>query len=256
MDKANKVILLNRTGTGPGSVPQEPLALVAKISDSERSALESEGRSGLGSVAEPDTTSPEIQYRTFVQNSLSFLFITSRLLEVYYLLYSTNYEMASKIAFDPEEPSLGRIQVNSIAPPHSSASIKRCISRVERNPALLWNADLFVDTSCDTPLKGGHVSILRTDGPGLTPNEPMAIVLRPPISDGKYLIKNRAADIYWYGYYMLSDIKPVHFLTATMDSAKECTYSQVNSHFNYSSVARIILFRSGTSHKVLTVISL
>ena len=44
MDDANKDIILNRSGTGPGSTPQEPLALVAKMSDSERSALESEGR--------------------------------------------------------------------------------------------------------------------------------------------------------------------------------------------------------------------
>ena len=106
--------------------------------------------------------------------------------------------MPSKVAFDPEEPSLGRIRADSIAPPHTPASIKRCISKVEGNPAFLWKADLFADTSCDTPLKGGHVSILPSDGPGLSPNEPMAIVRRPPISDGKYLIKYRAAEIYWH----------------------------------------------------------
>jgi hypothetical protein len=51
MDGADKVSFLN--GTGPGSTPQEPLALVAKLSDSERSALESDGRGGLASAAEP-----------------------------------------------------------------------------------------------------------------------------------------------------------------------------------------------------------
>ena len=56
-------IVLNRTGTGPGSTPQEPLALVAKMSDSERSALESDGRGGLASDAEPDTT---IRYGTLI----------------------------------------------------------------------------------------------------------------------------------------------------------------------------------------------
>ena len=95
---------------------------------------------------------------------------------MYYQLYADDYEIPSKVAIDPEEPSIGRIRADSVAPPHSPISIKRCISRVERNPALAWHADLFADTSCDTPLKEGHISILRTDGPGLSPNDPMAIV--------------------------------------------------------------------------------
>ena len=104
------------------------------------------------------------------------LLVTSRLLgKVYYLLYADDYEMPSKVVIDPEKPSLGRIQADSVTPPHSPASIKRCISRVEKISALA-SADLFVDTSCDTPLKDGHISILRTDGPGLSPNDPMAIV--------------------------------------------------------------------------------
>ena len=77
MDDADNAIILNRTGTSPGSTPQEPLALVAKMSDSERSALESDGRSGLESVAEPDTSSSEIRYGTSIQHSLTFLFVKS-----------------------------------------------------------------------------------------------------------------------------------------------------------------------------------
>ena len=79
MDDEDKAIVLNRTGTGPGSTPQEPLALVAKMSDSERRALEFESKSGLTSAAEDDTTSPEFKYRTFIQHALIFLSITSRL---------------------------------------------------------------------------------------------------------------------------------------------------------------------------------
>ena len=113
--------------------------------------------------------------------------------------------MPSKVAIDPEEPSLGRIQAESVAPPHGPASIKRCISRVERTPAVA-HADLFAGISCKTPIKEGHISILHTDCPGLSPNDPMAIVLTPNVQafqvqsllipDGKY-IKNRAADIFW-----------------------------------------------------------
>ena len=227
MDDADKVIILN--GTGPGSTPQEPLALVAKMSNSERSALESEGRGELASAAEPDTTSPKIQYRTSIQHSFTILFIISRLLEeVYYLLYNIDYEMPSKVAFDPEEASLGRIRADSVAPPHSLTSIKRCISRVERNPAFAWYADLFADTSCDTPLKEGHISIHRTGRPGMSPNEPMAVVLRLPIPDGKYLIKNRAKDIYWNAGN--NPIKTVYFYITTLENAKTTNYLQVNNH--------------------------
>jgi hypothetical protein len=72
-DDADKVAILNRTG--PGSTPHEPLALVAKMSDSERSALESERRGGLSSAAEPDTMTSEIRYRTSIQHCSTFLFV-------------------------------------------------------------------------------------------------------------------------------------------------------------------------------------
>ena len=131
------------------------------MSNSERSALESDGRGGLASAAEPDI---KIQYRTSIQHYGTFLFVTSRLLG------------GVPLAFDPVEPSLGRIRADCVAPPYSPTSIKRCILRLEGlgnlNPAFTL-ADLFVDTSCDTPLKEGHISIS----------------LRPPIPDGKYVIK-------------------------------------------------------------------
>ena len=120
---------------------------------------------------------------------------------MYYLLYADDCAIPLKVAIDPEEPSLGRIRADSVTPPHSLASIKRCFSRVEKTPPLV-HAKLFADVSCDTPLKEGHISTLRTDCPGLGPNEPMAIVIESPsISDGKYVIKNRAEDIYWNAYY-------------------------------------------------------
>ena len=232
IDDAGKVTILN--GTGPGSTPQEPLALVAKVLNSERSSLESKRRGGLTKAAEPDTT---IQYRTSIQHSLTFLFVTFRLLgEVYYLLYADDYEIPSKVAFDPEGSSLGRIRADSVAPPHCPTSIKRCISRVEGNPTLAWHADLFADTSSDTPLKEGHISILRTDGPGLCPNTPMAIVQikLPSITDGKYLIKNRAADIYWYAVLTGKPFMTVYFHinpTEFMIRVKYHNQYLVNIHF-------------------------
>ena len=76
MDDADKVTIFNRADLG--STPQEPLALVAKMSDTERSALESGGRGELVDAAESNTTTPKIQYRTSIQHSPTFLFVTSR----------------------------------------------------------------------------------------------------------------------------------------------------------------------------------
>jgi hypothetical protein len=151
---------------------------------------------------------------------------------VYYLLYADDCELPSKVAIDPEEPSLGRIRVDSVAPPRSLTSIKLCISRVERTPALV-NANLFEDTSCDTPLKEGHHNtILRTDGPGSSPNEPMAIVLMgvPSIPDGRYVIKNREVDVYWIT--LDNPINVVYFYPCTMAWAKQkdTLHAQVNEH--------------------------
>ena len=76
MDDADMVTFLN--GTGPGSTPQEPLALVAELSDFERSALKADGRPGSGLASatgtESDKSSPEIRYGTCIQPSLTFLF--------------------------------------------------------------------------------------------------------------------------------------------------------------------------------------
>ena len=131
--------------------------------------------------------------------------------------------MQSKVAFDPEEPSLGRIQTDSIAPPHSPATIKLYISRVERIPPFA-DADLFADTSCITSLKEGHISIFGTDCPDLSPKKPLAIV-RSSTPDGRCVIKNRAADIYW----VWSDHK-VYFWSTTMEKARNSKDAQVNEH--------------------------
>ena len=71
MGHADKVTILNHGIHAAGT-----LALVAKMSDSERSALESEGRDGLAHAEEPDTAPPEIPYHTTtsIQHSPAFSF--------------------------------------------------------------------------------------------------------------------------------------------------------------------------------------
>ena len=202
---AERVTALNSIASGPGSTPQDPLAFVVEISGS---ALESDGRARGGlqvtnqveSAADPDTTpDSEIRYRTSIRYCPFLFLLTSRLLrEVHYMLYDT-YEIPSEVAFDPEQPSLGRIRVDSVTPPHNYVIIKRCISKVEQTPAITY-ASLFADISCNTPLKEDQtISFLRSDYPGLSPEEPMAIVLNP-IPDGVYVIKNQAWNIVWFAW--------------------------------------------------------
>ena len=187
-------------------------------------------------------------------NTLYFFRNTQFFGKVYYQLYADDYEIPSKAANDPEEPSLGRIRADSIAPPHTPTSIKLCISRVEENPTLI-KSDLFMDTTCDSPLKEGYISILHTDGPGRSPNKPMAIVQADvqveiplqvevtSVPDGRYLIKNRAADIYWGVMVEDNPSKAVYFFPSTMEIAKNYNVLQVKKHSPIISVLlRIILF--------------
>ena len=112
---------------------------------------------------------------------------------------------------------------------------------MEGNPALL-HSDIFSDTSSDSPLTEVHISILHADGPGLSPNDPMAIVqaevlVESPLAalvevtsipDGRYLIKSRAADLYWNAINDPVDF--VYFFDTTMESAKGSNDTQVNKH--------------------------
>ena len=104
--------------------------------------------------------------------------------------------MPSKAAIDQKEPCLGRIWADSIAPPVPPPSnyAFRGWTECQHLPLIF-----FADISCDSPLNEGHISILRTNGTGLSQNEPMAIVQveNPSIPDGRYIVKNRAADIFF-----------------------------------------------------------
>ena len=152
---------------------------------------------------------------------------------MYYLLYANNSEIPSKAVFDPDQPSLGRIRADSVAPPHSLVSIKRHISRVEETPALA-SADLFADLSSDAPMEEGRIPILGTDGPGLSPDNPMCIVQKPIVQvenafipDGRYFIKSRAAEVFWCSGVLATT---VNFWSDSTRSANPISAIQVNEH--------------------------
>ena len=64
-----------------------------------------------------------------------------------------------------------------------------------------------------------EISILRTEGPSLSPDEPTAIVQRGPIQNGTYFIKNRAADIYLYVWS--NPIRTVYFYRSILTANEQ-----------------------------------
>ena len=111
---------------------RNPLALVAKMSESERNDLESGRRGGLARAADPDTTPPGIRYGTSIQRFL--FFIINTWFKKSFQLYADDYEMPWIEAIHREQPSLGRIEADSENQLGVETSIKRCIS--SENPTL------------------------------------------------------------------------------------------------------------------------
>ena len=79
-----------------------------------------------------------------------------------------------------DDPYLGSIPAILVTPPHTAASLKRCLSNVEKIDDKIPTT-LFIATSSQNPMgDNGHLSILSDPGPGCTPNEPMALVAQLP----------------------------------------------------------------------------
>ncbi|KAJ7785044.1 hypothetical protein DFH07DRAFT_786576 [Mycena maculata] len=67
---------------------------------------------------------------------------------VYYRLYNSGGEESSLRSFEADEPALGRVERESIAPPRSALSVKRRIAKVE-GKSIYRLADLFTDVTAD-----------------------------------------------------------------------------------------------------------
>jgi hypothetical protein len=83
----------------------------------------------------------------------------------------------SKRPVDSNSRYLGSINVDHIPPPHTAKSITRYISKIEKVEKF-GIPQLFTSMSDESPIGDGHVSILTSNRPGPTPEEPMAFVIR------------------------------------------------------------------------------
>jgi len=107
--------------------------------------------------------------------------------------------MASKQPADADNPFVGRINVHSIAPPHTATSIMKCICSAE---GLNYEpvSQLFVNVTAENPIGCEHLSIFGNDRPGLTPEDPMAFVdhLHPEFPQlMKVLAEHNPSDPTW-----------------------------------------------------------
>jgi hypothetical protein len=113
---------------------------------------------------------------------------------VYYRVYTARGEIPSKQPVDPDDPSLGRIKLDSIPPPRTVASMKRTISRVEKVECpqfLPWQAKLFVNMFSESPMDEAHDPDLAGDFP-FSLDQPMAVVI-PAIA----LLKSKTTGSTW-----------------------------------------------------------
>ncbi|KAJ7469334.1 hypothetical protein B0H11DRAFT_2238394 [Mycena galericulata] len=140
-------------GSGPGSVPEEPFALVLSVNPGLRGSEHPSAQEGPGSSS---------------TNSSHYL---------YYRLYSCGGETPSKTAFDPHDPALGRVDRNHVTPPHTASSIRRCIAKVEENPRYICG-ELYPDNANSTAIPDGlYVSLAAAQGRGLGMSPSTAVVL-------------------------------------------------------------------------------
>jgi hypothetical protein len=109
---------------------------------------------------------------------------------VYYRVYTPGGDIPSKQPVDPDDPSLGRIAVDSIPPPRTVASMRRTLSRAEKYPSPL-HAKLFVNMFSESPMDETHDPDLAGDFP-FSLDQPLALVLPTVV-----LLKSRTTYSTW-----------------------------------------------------------
>ncbi|EDR08950.1 uncharacterized protein LACBIDRAFT_326590 [Laccaria bicolor S238N-H82] len=142
-----------RGDLGPGSSSLDPLALVV---GSQESGKRSPASNKTGALDQ--WVGDQVQTRF-----------------VHYRVYDESGEVTSKTSFDKDDTSLGRINILSVSPPHTVASLKACIAKAEG----MTDHDLqtFEDDMGEIIMKDDDTITIITDVyPGILQDAPIAIV--------------------------------------------------------------------------------
>ena len=94
-------------------------------------------------------------------------------------MYSTKGEIPSKMAFKKGDSSLGRFEALVIAPPHTVASVKACLLKMEGISFLSSaTSQLFAVLNSEAPMKDDTpLQFLTHPYPGGAGDNPMAFVV-------------------------------------------------------------------------------
>ena len=106
---------------------------------------------------------------------------------MYYRAYNDCAAVLSKWPAGSEDPTVGRISVDCIPPPHTAASIMRCLAKNEEFEHSK-ESQLFINISSEFPIGEGHVSILSSNRPGYTPEDPIVFVNCTPQDVGEITV--------------------------------------------------------------------
>lgn len=95
---------------------------------------------------------------------------------VYYRVYDEGGEFSSKTSFDHSEPCLGRIDAVAVPPPHTVASLKRCLIQAEKYAN--FEFQLFEEDDEETMLTDSDAIALHADTyfPGSSDDNPITLV--------------------------------------------------------------------------------
>ncbi|EDR09192.1 uncharacterized protein LACBIDRAFT_296570 [Laccaria bicolor S238N-H82] len=139
---------------GPGLSTSDPVALVVSPQESGNRSPASVETRALGEIGE--------QVQTHY---------------VYYRIYDENGEVTSKMSFNTDDTSLGRIETLSVPPPHAVASLKSCIIKSEGVSA--HDLQVFEDDTGEITMKDDDIIPLLADSyPGNVEEQPIAIVYK------------------------------------------------------------------------------
>jgi hypothetical protein len=106
----------------------------------------------------------------------SMLLVGNALSVVYYRFYNKNGAISSKQSTDPTNPAVGRINSDSVPPPHTAASMKRCLYKLEELDDRK-GSQLFNDIKSKSPIGDRQYIAIRGSGRlGSTPENPMLFV--------------------------------------------------------------------------------
>jgi hypothetical protein len=104
---------------------------------------------------------------------------------VYYRVYNEDGAIRSLHPLNPNDPSLSRIYATSVAPPHTVASLKHCLCRVE---AVTGSTALFTATPSSSMMDDrDRISFLTEASPGSTIQNPIAFVVQTPYTERRIL---------------------------------------------------------------------